>query len=677
MKARAALLSAVLAVAVPPTPAAAFAAPPTPVTKPAPARTQAAAPAGADTSELTRTSFTLDGKPLPAPVYHPGLERRSSHETPPVGTVRPWLGLNVVTGGYYPKMYTLRGVGSHIEVWVADDLAFPAGDCRHDPVTVSDAQVNGLITQFDDNIYPLETAAFSTPPDRDGSHAMLPGLYDGAGDRTVTLVDNVRDANYVDFPAQATYIAGFFSAQLNELFDRNVMTIDAYDWAHRTGANPPDASTADLCTSRPTRPWLYEATFAHEWQHLLEYYADPAEVPWVNEGLSDYAQTLTGYTDPAKTVWQPGFDSHLACFRGFGDVKTNYNTNPRECGGPANSLNLWNEGTPDDVLADYGNAYQFMLYLRSHFGPDMLTRLHRDRTDQGLAGVRASLPAGHPLFDVLHAYQIATLTDSPTVNLQDPMAYGPPGAAPNGADYVRLRDGEGRYLSGADLRSVTFDFPAQQPPLPLAWTFTGGTMFSGNASSTDASAVADVTVPHTDPVLRLSSSYATEPGYDFGYVEVSTDGGRTYRPVAGNRTVAGPLGPGIDGSSAGAYVPLSYDLSAYAGQRILLGFRYVSDSSIDAGGWYLREITVGGTPVPVAPATFRSPTQVRPVPVHGLHAVLVGINPAGSLVVPVAQWKRLAGFAKVVAVVGYDEPTELVTQYARYRLTANGVVQPG
>ena len=42
------------------------------------------------------------------------------------------------------------------------------------------------------------------------------------------------------------------------------MTIDAFDWAHRTGATRPDEPTTDLCTSRPARPNLYEGTFAHE-----------------------------------------------------------------------------------------------------------------------------------------------------------------------------------------------------------------------------------------------------------------------------------------------------------------------------------------------------------------------------------------------------------------------------
>ena len=184
----------------------------------------------------------------------------------------------------------------------------------------------------------------------------------------MALIDNVRDDNYYTFPAAPTYIAGFFSAQFNELFDRNVMTIDAFDWAHRSGANPADEPTADLCTSRPARARLYEGTFAHEWQHLLHYYTDPFESTWMNEGLSDWAQTLTGYVNTAATVFDKGADSHIYCFQGFGSVQTPFNPNPRDCGGPENSLNLWGEGNPNAVLADYGNAYSLMQYLSDHFG---------------------------------------------------------------------------------------------------------------------------------------------------------------------------------------------------------------------------------------------------------------------------------------------------------------------
>ena len=62
------------------------------------------------------------------------------------------------------------------------------------------------------------------------------------------------------------------------------MTIDAFDWLHRTGPNPPHAPSSDLCLNAPARPFLYEGVFAHEYQHLLENYVDFDETIMVNEG---------------------------------------------------------------------------------------------------------------------------------------------------------------------------------------------------------------------------------------------------------------------------------------------------------------------------------------------------------------------------------------------------------
>ena len=113
------------------------------------------------------------------------------------------------------------------------------------------------------------------------------------------------------------------------------MTIDAFDWAHRTGVNPPDEPTGDLCTSRPARPNLYEGTFAHEWQHLLHYYTDPFETTWINEGLSDFAQTLTGYVDGTKTCRPAAPTATSTASRASASSQTPSNPNPRDCGGAA------------------------------------------------------------------------------------------------------------------------------------------------------------------------------------------------------------------------------------------------------------------------------------------------------------------------------------------------------
>ncbi|TDV44835.1 immune inhibitor A peptidase M6 [Actinophytocola oryzae] len=699
-----------------------------------PASAAAGAPAATqplnDTTTQVRKDLKYNGKPVVTPDHYTPSARRSAAAgvTPPVGTVQPWLARDDFNGELYLKDYTLRGVGDKIEVWVANDLSFPAGDCRNqiaNSTTVTDAQVGSLVTEFDTNMYPKETAAFSTPPDRDGSNAdpALDGLdFTGDGDNTVALIDNVRDDNFYEFPAAPTYIAGFFSSQFNELVDRNVMTIDAFDWAHRTGATPPDEPTNDLCTSRPGRPHLYEGTFAHEWQHLLMYYTDPFEGNWVNEGLSDFAQTLVGYVDPRLTVAEKGGDSHIYCYQGFGTVQTPYNTNPRDCGGPENSLNLWGESNPNAVLADYGHAYSLMQFLFDRYGLEFMSKLHHDDR-QGIASLQALLAEqGTDIYGVLHDFQSATLLDkivgdsnrgitlgvpkkrvtSPslrsTVNLDNPASYATPGAAPNGADYLALRKANGTVLKGSDLRSLKFEGATTLPSIPLSWTVVTDdpdspgdpVLFSGNANNTNATAVTQVAVPTADPTLRFEAKYGAELGYDYGYVVVSTDGGATYTPIAGDRTVPGPAGPALNGTTDG-FEPHSYDLSAYAGQTVLLGIQYISDGGVNEGGLLVDDITVGGTVVSDGSslAPFDSPTEIHPNPVDNWNLRLVAYDERNQIALQLEyngknkvqlgflQLLVLSVFPKVVAVVAYDEPTELVQQYASYKLTVNGVVQPG
>jgi hypothetical protein len=431
----------------------------------------------------------------------------AGEKTPPVGTTLLWPALDIVKGippGIYLKQYTLRAVGDKVEVWVASgcDLtscgtAFPAGDCRDRDVpgstTITDDQVKYLIGIFDGTIYPKETAAFSTPPDHNGS-ATIPGLvplgldFSGNGEHTVTLVDNVRDENFYDFPKNQTYIAGFFAPVFNQLTDRNVMTIDAFDWLHRTGAHPQDAPNDDPCKSRPGRPFTYEAVFAHEWQHLLEHYQDPAEFTWVNEGLSMFAEALDKFADVRPRVNEASGQGQMLCFQGFGPVKGKSNHNPRPCGGPQNSLTTWGDElsvNPDSILADYGNAWSFMLYLYDHYGLAFMSDLHRDGAHQGLASVQFLLDKyahGTKVADLLHNFQLGNLLGGfldhrgkqvatvsgigrdtlvskdidATLNLADDTCYALAGAAPNGADYVRLRDANGKYLTGAALRALSF-----------------------------------------------------------------------------------------------------------------------------------------------------------------------------------------------------------------------------
>ena len=703
-----------------------------------------------------------------------------------VGDSRTWLGLDDQYGFYYPKHYTLRAVGTHAEIWVASEvnenapdydpsilppvgtssgLEFLAGDCRNGARTqVTDAQAAYLLNQFDTNMWPKEASAFSIAPSRDGSNAVFgPGSiapdWDPTGDggRTVVLVDNVRDDNFYDLGNTQgnSYIAGFFSDQLNQYFDRNVMTIDGFDWLHRTGANPPnDPAPGNNCTSAPARPFLYEGTFAHEYQHLLESYEDPDEYSWVNEGLSDWAQTLTGYVDVGKPITDQGFDSHIQCFLGWLSVATPANPNPRAACGPENSLTRWGDQGDGEILADYGAAYSIMEMLQGRYGTSFMSSLHKG-DDNGLVGLQTALDAlprtwkghqrGHDRHgkvlaqDVLHDWSVMVAVDGlldkgyridgplnrrnfstktlhATINWANPNAYDTPGAPSNGADYVQLRNASGAPVSGRDITSLGFSASKVLPTRPVQWTVvtnppfgSSAALYSGADDDRDEAIVKQVTVgTGANAVLTFDALWNEEETWDYGFAQISTDGGATYTSVACTDTSSAPDPgalptavenvPGFTGSSGG-FQPESCNLSAYAGQTVLLAFRAFNDPSTlgtDPSylpGFWVDNVKVGSTLVSdgTSLAGWKSFTETKPNTVDGFTVRILSINSKrktitvrtlrlnssftlrGRFVWPYID--RNADF--VGAIVFYDDPSERSTQYAPYQLTVNGVTQPG
>ena len=110
------------------------------------------------------------GKPLPLSKEGAGGSGSRSDEFK-VGTVRKWPALDDKNDVNYTKQFVLRGIGDNVEVWVAKDIAFPAGDCRNqvgggEGVVVTDEQVASFVKEFDSNIYPVESKVFSVTPTR-------------------------------------------------------------------------------------------------------------------------------------------------------------------------------------------------------------------------------------------------------------------------------------------------------------------------------------------------------------------------------------------------------------------------------------------------------------------------------------------------------------------------------
>ncbi|WP_369370271.1 immune inhibitor A domain-containing protein [Promicromonospora sp. Populi] len=105
------------------------------------------------------------------------------------------------------------------------------------------------------------------------------------------------------------------------------------------------------------------------------------------------------------------------------------------------------------------------------------------------------------------------------------------------------------------------------------------------------------TVP-ADATLTAQVQYAIEEGYDYAFAEISTDGGSTWTALPNNlSTDDDPNGTnpggGITGTSAGAWVELSADLSAYAGDTASVRFRYSSDGGANEKGLLVDDVAVG------------------------------------------------------------------------------------
>jgi hypothetical protein len=583
-----------------------------------------------------------------------------------IGETKTWLGLDDTRGSIGLKNYVLRGVGTHVEVWVNPNLKFPNpemsnpltpdpddkftyNDCRNldaSRITITDEQVQYLIDQFDNNMYPIESDWWSTPPNRAGNKNTLSKLvgfpksyYKGEGDNIVVLIDNVRDDNFYDQDNAGTksYIAGFYTSQFDNFFDRNVMSVDAWDWIHRTGDDPPHNPTTDPCTSSPARPFLYEGVFAHEYQHLLHHYTDPDEVNWVNEGLSDFTEVITGYVDISTKVDEKGHDGHTQSYLGWKNVfEANWNPIPEEAG-PENGLTAWGDQGDDEILADYGNAMFFMNYLDSQ--PDMGKEFFtawQHAPGNGIEGLNDTLTARGVATDFQSLFEddlISALIDgyidegasvtggsaeqfqneaaNATINI-DAEANDTPGAPPNGADYLDLG-------AGSDLASVAFDGDASfEFPGGTDWFvdddgfFTSPDEADGKyGTEVDASMVRDVS-GHDGDVLAFDHYYAMELGWDFGFVQTSPDGQAwTSLACTGTTSDHDPDAfpyvtehlPGFTGPSGdtevtdtvgSAAAPIHVTCPGLPSGTNYLAFRLVTDEASEFDGWHIKNLTLGG-----------------------------------------------------------------------------------
>ena len=153
------------------------------------------------------------------------------------------------------------------------------------------------------------------------------------------------------------------------------------------------------------------------------------------------------------------------------------------------------------------------------------------------------------------------------------------------------------------IKAVRIDLPLQV--IYMNTPYQGSyEWWSGKADLADNKLTRTVDLTdYSTATLTFWTQYEIEEGWDFGFVQVSTDGGLTWTslPDLEGRTtydhdpdamaeIVANL-PGFTGSSNG-WVHETFDLTPYAGKSIMLRFRYMTDWAVTYMGWFIDEIKI-------------------------------------------------------------------------------------
>ena len=363
---------------------------------------------------------------------------------------------------------------------------------------------------------------------------------------------------------------------------------------------PEDQCGRVVCTESNQRDAIYYSldwgavntpehltTITHEYQHLIRFQQDGNERRWMNEGLSQLAEHLTGST-PDQAAGD-NLESYLSA--------------------PNFQLESWNDFTIG-AGRFYGSSYLFMVYLFERFGLDFIRALSSSPYD-GLAAVHhslAELPQPQTLNAVFGDWLIANYLDNPFAadgqyyyaGLDLPRRIGATTVMfPPSSEMTYARDANQYGVEYFELEAGTYDIlfeGATQTDLTGAMPRDGERAWWGyNAESSittlthpfDLSALERAT-------LEYSIWHDTEFDYDWVDVMISVDEGVYWKPLQSEH-----MQPASDfipvahytGRSAG-WLDEHIDLTPYTGQSILLRFEYITNGTVTYGGVLVDNIAV-------------------------------------------------------------------------------------
>ena len=327
------------------------------------------------------------------------------------------------------------------------------------------------------------------------------------------------------------------------------------------------------------------STIAHEYQHILLHHRDANEDRWLDEALSSFVQYYIG-------------DSYTVEWLGEGFL-------------PAPETGLTHMLLGDNRHAKYGAGGLFLTFVAERYGEEVVARIHADSSD-GWRSVDSALrdAAGVSADDVFADWAVANYFQDadagfgypkaerllsrpePAISLREfPTSLS--GSLPQySTDYVAVN------VRGASALKLNL---SQAPEARLIGVEPYEGDFFYYAAVKDGGSSRLTTKIDLRAVREAAMEYRVwydlAEHYEYGYVEVSHDGGRTWRILPGKYTRRqnrwGLFFPdGYTGGSAGRWLQERIDLSQYVGLEILLRFEVLTDTVTTYKGMAIDDLRI-------------------------------------------------------------------------------------
>ena len=397
-------------------------------------------------------------------------------------------------------------------------------------------------SRFEEVIYPVVTQVFG--------HEWNPGI------------DNDPRLNILN--AKLRGVAGYFSST------------DEYPTGVRPRSNQREIIYINAHNVPPGGA-DYDQVLAHELQHAIHWNADNSEDTWVNEGLAELSSSIA--------------------------LNSSFSIREFLRGAPISLIN-WPTSALGGI-ANYGAASLFIHFLTEHYGgrEDLRTLLAQPEDSiAGIDGYLKKMGFDSRFDDVFEEWAVANVLDG-----DGKFGYGDLEVSASISRSIKgFNEAQSEIPQYAveytELKSIsgpfTLSFKGQTttPLLPVE-VGAAGCWWSNSGDSIDSTLFRRVELPMgATATLQYEVWFEIEEDWDYIYVEVSVDGGQTWRIIETPATspenpIGNGFGPGYTGDSGG-WLKESVDLSPYAGEDLWVRFQYVTDDAVNANGACFRDLSI-------------------------------------------------------------------------------------